>query len=59
MKCRGVWRGEAQTGLPKNQACLLIVPPCSRRGISGETGNRGDAPHEGYVWFNKKKQQAG
>jgi host factor-I protein len=31
----------------------------SRRGISRETGNRGDAPQEGYVWFNKKKQQSG
>jgi host factor-I protein len=42
--------------LPKNQACLLIILPSSRRGISreagGQVGSFGD-----LRWFNKKKQQ--
>src|SRR6267142_2012024 len=27
------------TGLPNYRACLLIKPPCTRRGISGKAGN--------------------
>jgi host factor-I protein len=50
---------DAQTGLPKNQACLLISLPRSRRGISGESRQPGDAPKEGCASFNKKKQQDG
>jgi host factor-I protein len=50
---------DAQTGLPKNQACLLITWPCSRRGISGESRQPGEAPKESGAWFNKKKQQDG
>jgi host factor-I protein len=50
---------EAQTGLPKNQACLLITSPCSPRGDLKGTRQPEEVPQEGCVRFNKKKQQDG
>jgi hypothetical protein len=45
----------ARSGLPKNRACLLIMPPRARRGISGDAGVPGDAPKESSSRFNKKE----
>jgi host factor-I protein len=50
-------RGDARTGLPKNQACHLIVPPRSPEGDLREAGNRGRSDIESRDRFNKKKQQ--
>ena len=44
--------------MPKKRACLLIMPPRPRRGISGEAGDRGRSTR-GQHRFNKKKQQDG
>src|ERR1700716_1815619 len=54
--CTGVRPAGARTGLPKNRACLLIMPPRAQRGISGESRQSGDASSESCVRFNKKKQ---
>jgi hypothetical protein len=47
----------ARTGLPKNRACLLILLPLARRGISGEVGNRMTLHKRAAIRFNKKKHK--
>jgi host factor-I protein len=45
-----------RTGLPKNRACLLIVPPRTRRGISGDAGDRATLPKRAAIGSIKRSK---